>query len=382
MDQVLNILIDTSSDRTTAFIEISFMLIVSFMIGTLTVWFYHKLKIMLMNSKLRRMKNDVLLYQEEAKYLRTEKDKIGFSYKSLREDNNKLTSDYKELKREHERINKILESEKGKIPVDVSGYKEEIKKLEQANNSIRKNLEQEVESLSIQVQKLKEDNEKLKSVAESLKNDAEGYKKKSDSYKDMYEHEFQNIKDSLNAEKNVYASEISSLKIDISKMNSEKEKVSKAYDLSLFNIQVLKEENEFLKMEIGRIKAENERIKLGDKILKDRINEEKKRLEAKEDEFEIKKNLLLQSIGEVSESEKESLRQIRGIGPFIEKKLNQIGVYAIAQIASFTKEDVKRVTELIKYFPGRIERDNWILQAKEILRVRDKNLEIIKRFEA
>ena len=37
------------------------------------------------------------------------------------------------------------------------------------------------------------------------------------------------------------------------------------------------------------------------------------------------------------------------------------------------------VTEAIEYFPGRIERDEWILQAQELVRIAGKKSELLKR---
>ena len=39
------------------------------------------------------------------------------------------------------------------------------------------------------------------------------------------------------------------------------------------------------------------------------------------------------------------------------------------QISRFNEEDIKTVTELIDFFPGRIDHDNWIGQAKALLTV-------------
>lgn len=72
------------------------------------------------------------------------------------------------------------------------------------------------------------------------------------------------------------------------------------------------------------------------------------------------------SFGKADESQKDDLKLIRGIGPFIEKKLNSIGIYTFDQISKFDKEDIDTVTELIQFFPGRIERDNWKYQAETL----------------
>ena len=73
------------------------------------------------------------------------------------------------------------------------------------------------------------------------------------------------------------------------------------------------------------------------------------------------------SFGKSSEAEKDDLKLISGIGPFIEKKLNGIGIYTFNQISKFTSKDIEDVTTLIEFFPGRIERDNWTKQSKDLM---------------
>ncbi len=62
----------------------------------------------------------------------------------------------------------------------------------------------------------------------------------------------------------------------------------------------------------------------------------------------------------------DDLKRIRGIGPFIEKKLNAVGIYTFEQISKFDKNDIHTVTEAIAFFPGRIERDDWVGQAGKL----------------
>lgn len=61
--------------------------------------------------------------------------------------------------------------------------------------------------------------------------------------------------------------------------------------------------------------------------------------------------------------EPDDLTKISGVGPVINKKLNALGVFHFWQIAAFTPEQVANVDEQLN-FKGRIERDNWIEQAK------------------
>lgn len=57
------------------------------------------------------------------------------------------------------------------------------------------------------------------------------------------------------------------------------------------------------------------------------------------------------------------LKRIRGIGVLIEKKLNSLGVSSYEQVANWTGADIERVSQILD-FKGRIERENWIEQAR------------------
>lgn len=70
-------------------------------------------------------------------------------------------------------------------------------------------------------------------------------------------------------------------------------------------------------------------------------------------------------IGRATAAEADDLKDIVGIGPFLERKLHSLGIYTFRQIANFTKEDVDTVNGIIEFFPGRIERDNWVEQSQD-----------------
>ncbi|MBC7568352.1 MAG: hypothetical protein H7319_01295 [Spirosoma sp.] len=72
----------------------------------------------------------------------------------------------------------------------------------------------------------------------------------------------------------------------------------------------------------------------------------------------------LDRIGIASLAQADDLKEISGVGPFLEKKMHAIGIYTFAQVARFTPEDVDKVNDIIEFFPGRIERDNWVGQAQ------------------
>lgn len=71
-------------------------------------------------------------------------------------------------------------------------------------------------------------------------------------------------------------------------------------------------------------------------------------------------------IGRAAATEADDLKDIVGVGPFLERKLHAIGIYTFRQIANFTKQDIDTINEIIEFFPGRIERDNWVGQAADL----------------
>lgn len=65
------------------------------------------------------------------------------------------------------------------------------------------------------------------------------------------------------------------------------------------------------------------------------------------------------------DGEADDLKKISGVGPKLEERLNALGIYHFSQIAAFTAEQISMVDEKLN-FKGRIERDDWISQAKEL----------------
>jgi large subunit ribosomal protein L21 len=61
----------------------------------------------------------------------------------------------------------------------------------------------------------------------------------------------------------------------------------------------------------------------------------------------------------------DDLKQLSGVGPALEKKLHEAGITSFAQIAAWTDADVEEFGEKLS-FKGRIEREGWIEQAKEL----------------
>ena len=64
---------------------------------------------------------------------------------------------------------------------------------------------------------------------------------------------------------------------------------------------------------------------------------------------------------------KDDLQRTKGIGPFIEEKLNALGIYTFMQISKMDEELEDQVNIAIEFFPGRVKRDKWVNQAKDFI---------------
>lgn len=63
---------------------------------------------------------------------------------------------------------------------------------------------------------------------------------------------------------------------------------------------------------------------------------------------------------------RDNLQLIKGIGPSIEKILNEMGIFRFGQIADMSEFDIDRVADRLKGFHSRIYREDWIGQAREL----------------
>lgn len=62
----------------------------------------------------------------------------------------------------------------------------------------------------------------------------------------------------------------------------------------------------------------------------------------------------------------DDLRKIKGVGPKLQSTLNEMGYYHFDQIAAWTETEVAWVDQNLKGFKGRVSRDNWVEQARQL----------------
>jgi predicted flap endonuclease-1-like 5' DNA nuclease len=79
------------------------------------------------------------------------------------------------------------------------------------------------------------------------------------------------------------------------------------------------------------------------------------------------------SIAESANDMRDKLQAIKGVGPAIEKTLNEMGIFRFQQIAEMSEYDIDRIARSLKGLRSRIYREDWLGQAREL---RDQNISI------
>jgi predicted flap endonuclease-1-like 5' DNA nuclease/outer membrane murein-binding lipoprotein Lpp len=64
---------------------------------------------------------------------------------------------------------------------------------------------------------------------------------------------------------------------------------------------------------------------------------------------------------------KDDLKQIVGIGPFLEERLNSLGICTYQQLTQLDENLIAALTDAIQFLPGRIKKDDWSGQAKLLM---------------
>ena len=61
----------------------------------------------------------------------------------------------------------------------------------------------------------------------------------------------------------------------------------------------------------------------------------------------------------------DDLTVIKGVGPVLARRLHELGITSFAQLAALTPEQARMIDDVID-FPGRVERERWIEQARQL----------------
>ncbi len=95
------------------------------------------------------------------------------------------------------------------------------------------------------------------------------------------------------------------------------------------------------------------------------VSEEVKNLE---DTSQDDINNLLGNLGTFDSATQtaDDLKKVNGIGPVMEKKLNEIGIYTFDQVSKMTETEYNLLDSITGSFPGRAQRDDWAGQAEKL----------------
>lgn len=121
--------------------------------------------------------------------------------------------------------------------------------------------------------------------------------------------------------------------------------------------------------EATKLKAEVNRLRVNNSILEEELAELKGQPAIVEEVVPVEESTNTSFVSDIglksaSYEEKDDLKKISGVGPFIEEKLHRLGIYTFEQIASMTHEQAEKINQAIEFFPGRIQRDDWVGQAR------------------
>jgi molybdopterin-containing oxidoreductase family membrane subunit len=83
---------------------------------------------------------------------------------------------------------------------------------------------------------------------------------------------------------------------------------------------------------------------------------------------QLKVNDLLNRLGSFDGTNQtaDDLKKISGVGPVMEQKLQQLGIFTFEQVSRMTNEDYDLLDDIIGEFPGRAKRDDWAGQASKL----------------
>ena len=245
--------------------------------------------------------------------------------------------------REQKYKDRLLKLQSQKLIDDLTGAKE-VKKIKSLLSDNQK-----------KIQALVEDNKgitdgtsllkKLSYQVSDMQNQLTMHKRKLIAYREAAK-KFKKDLDQAEERKKEFLEEIG--------MYDEYSSIQSAVKLTSLNKASEKVEQDFANL------SDNQKVK-------QRINEELSLDVPNKISNEISETLEPNSITVFSElDDYDDLSQIKGIGPKFEILLNNEGIHTFEQIASWTEDEIKNRDKRLA-FRGRIQREGWVEQAKQII---------------
>ena len=94
------------------------------------------------------------------------------------------------------------------------------------------------------------------------------------------------------------------------------------------------------------------------------------RAEHRAEDANIEMNIdkVLHSIGTATKADADDLKEINGIGPAYEQRLNEVGIYTYEQISKLKAADRDELAAIDGITRDKIEAEEWVKQAKALLK--------------
>ncbi len=156
-----------------------------------------------------------------------------------------------------------------------------------------------------------------------------------------------------------------------SKGKSKKKKWEVRYKKLKLKLVSVTKERDAAFVELEHLKTANDQLLSELLNSKNKVNqissERKKTKEEVFDRIKKRKDLLdFRRLGKFNAKQKDDLKKISGVGPFIEKKLNALGIFKFEQLAKLTDDDISEIIKIIEVPSGIIKGADWIEQAKNM----------------
>lgn len=155
------------------------------------------------------------------------------------------------------------------------------------------------------------------------------------------------------------------------KSKKKKKKWEMRYKKLKLKLVAVTKERDAAYTELKHLKATNDQLLTELTDTKNKVHElpveRKKTKEEVFDRIKKRKDLLdFRRLGKFNAKQKDDLKKISGVGPFIEKKLNALGIFKFEQLAKLTDDDISEIIKIIEVPSGIIKGADWIEQAKNM----------------
>jgi len=192
----------------------------------------------------------------------------------------------------------------------------------------------------------------------SLTHHGDEYKNQVELWREKHRHDLniiqQNLSDLISEKEKLQKHKIE-LESSLTESRNETREVQTRLQQIENEIGTLRYRNRQLEFQLKEAEESNSKLKTE---IEDLVAERKEKKSVSDHPF----------VRPVEPDDKDDLTKIKGVGPFIEKRLNMIGIYTFQQLAELSPEMIDRVGTAIEFFPHRIIRDNWVGQASSFIK--------------